>query len=305
MTVIGTNISAMRANTASTSASNSLAASMERLSSGKRINSAKDDAAGLAIATKMTAQINGLQAAQRNANDGISLAQTAEASLGQISDLIQRVRELAVQSANGTMEDSDRKAINSEAGALLDQIDQIAKNSNFNGVNLLGGVTDLDGSGGATAVGTNVTIQTGTSASDTVAVTIENSSTAALGIKKSADNTPDTGTAWNASAGTGGKEIDLSTAANASDALAQLDAALTAVAANRASLGASQNRLSATINNIDATVTNLTEARSRIEDVDFSAETTQLAKAQILSQASTAMLAQANQTQQNVLKLIQ
>ncbi|WP_284277434.1 flagellin [Sphingobium jiangsuense] len=117
-----------------------------------------------------------------------------------------------------------------------------------------------------------MTIQTGTSASDTVAVTIENSSTAALGIKKSADNTPDTGTAWNASAGTGGKEIDLSTAANASAALTQLDSALTAVAANRAGLGASQNRLSATVNNIDATVTNLTEARSRIEDVDFSAE---------------------------------
>lgn len=304
MTVIGTNISAMRANTASTSASNSLAASMERLSSGKRINSAKDDAAGLAIATKMTAQINGLQAAQRNANDGISLAQTAEAALGQISDLIQRVRELAVQSSNGTMVDDDRKAINAEAGALLDQIDQIAKNSNFNGVNLLGGTTDLDGSGGATAVGTNVTIQTGTSAADTVQISIQNSSTAALGIKKSPDDTPDNA-AWVPSTNTGGVEIDLSTAANASNALGKLDDALTAVAANRASLGASQNRLSATINNIDATVTNLTEARSRIEDVDFSAETTRLAKAQILSQASTAMLAQANQTQQNVLKLIQ
>ncbi|MGE4431729.1 MAG: flagellin [Sphingobium sp.] len=289
MTVIGTNISAMRANSASTSAANSLAASMERLSSGKRINSAKDDAAGLAIATKMTSQINGLTAASRNANDGISLAQTAEAALGQISDLIQRVRELAVQSANGTMEDDDRKALDAESRALLDQIDTIADGTKFNGVSLLNGTTALDGSG----TGTSVTIQTGITATDTVDVEIGNSSTETLKIQKAAAQ----GTA-------GTDEIDLSTAANASAALATLDEALTAVAANRANLGASQNRLSATINNIDATVTNLTEARSRIEDVDFSAETTSLAKAQILSQASTAMLAQANQVQQNVLKLI-
>ncbi|MGE4431730.1 MAG: flagellin [Sphingobium sp.] len=290
MTVIGTNISAMRANSASTSASNSLAASMERLSSGKRINSAKDDAAGLAIATKMTSQIKGLTAASRNANDGISLAQTAEAALGQISDLIQRVRELAVQSANGTMEDDDRKALDAESRALLDQIDTIADGTKFNGVSLLNGTTALDGSG----TGTSVTIQTGITATDTVDIDIGNSSTETLKIQKAAAQ----GTA-------GTDEIDLSTAANASAALAILDDALTTVAANRANLGASQNRLSATINNIDSTVTNLTEARSRIEDVDFSAETTSLAKAQILSQASTAMLAQANQVQQNVLKLIQ
>lgn len=281
---INTNAMSLNAQRNLSTSQASLATSVQRLSSGLRVNSAKDDAAGLAISTKMTAQINGLNAASRNSNDGISLAQTAEAALGQISDLIQRVRELAVQSANGTMADSDRKALDSESRALLDQIDTIATGSNFNGVKLLNGGT----------TGTSVKIQTGVGASDTVNIDIGDATTGTLNIKKAAAQ----GTA-------GTSEIDLSTDVNASKALATLDDALTSVASNRANLGASQNRLSATINNIDATVTNMTEARSRIQDVDFSAETTSLAKAQILSQASTAMLAQANQTQQNVLKLIQ
>ena len=282
MTVIGTNIAAMRAQTSSLSAGNSLQASMERLSSGKRINSAKDDAAGLAIATKMTAQIKGLNAAARNANDGVSLAQTAEGALGQISNIVQRVRELAVQSANGTVTNADRLGLDNESRALLDQIDTIANTTNFNGVAL------LDGSSAS------VSIQTGTGATDTVAVALTDANTVVLNIKKAAAQ----GTA-------GATEIDLATAANASAALATLDTALSTVAGARASLGASQNRLSVTVDNISSTVTNLTEARSRIEDVDFSAETTNLAKAQILSQASTAMLAQANQAQQGVLKLLQ
>ena len=280
MTVIGTNVAAMRAQAASTSASNQLQASMERLSSGKRINSAKDDAAGLAIATKMTAQIRGLNAASRNANDGISLALTAEGALGQISNIIQRVRELAVQSANGTVTNSDRTGLDNESRALLDQIDQIATKTNFNGVNLLN------------AAG-NVTIQTGTGATDTVDIALVDAQAATLTIGKAAV----VGTATATS-------IDLSTAANASTSLAKIDAALSTVAGARASLGASQNRLSVTVDNITSTVTNLSDARSRIEDVDFSAETTNLAKAQILAQASTAMIAQANQAQQGVLSLI-
>ncbi len=256
--------------------------SMERLSSGKRINSAKDDAAGLAIATKMTAQIKGLTAASRNANDGISLSQTAEGALGQISNIIQRIRELAVQSANGTVTNADRLGLDNESRALLDQIDTIATTTNFNGVSL------LDGSAAS------VSIQTGINASDTVAITLADSRSTTLNIKKAAAQ----GTA-------GTSEIDLATAGNASNALATLSTALAAVASARASLGASQNRLSVTVDNIASTVTNLTEARSRIEDVDFSAETTTLARAQILNQASTAMIAQANQAQQGVLKLIQ
>ncbi|MGE4409875.1 MAG: flagellin FliC [Sphingomonadales bacterium] len=278
MTVIGTNIAAMRANNASTMASNSLSQSMERLSSGKRINSAKDDAAGLAIATKMTAQINGLNAAARNANDGISLAQTAEGALGEISNMIQRIRELAVQSASGTItgdgtlgNEGDRGGLNAEAQALLAQIDNIAGSTNFNGVALLDGTQATVG------------IQVGTNSGDTIDITLVDGTATTLGINV----------------------VDLSTQAGADTALGLLETALTTVAAGRATLGAAQNQLSATISNINSTVTNLTEARSRIEDVDFSAETTNLAKAQILSQASTAMLAQANQAQQNVLKLIQ
>jgi len=280
MTVIGTNVAAMRAQGASTSASNQLQLSMERLSSGKRINSAKDDAAGLAIATKMTAQIKGLNAAARNANDGISLAQTAEGALGQISNIVQRIRELAVQSANGTVTNTDRLGLDNESRALLDQIDTIASTTNFNGVSLLNAAASIN-------------IQTGINATDTVAIALTDARTVTLNIKKAAAQ----GTA-------AATEIDLATAANASTALATLDTALNSIAGARASLGAGQNRLQVTVDNITSTVTNLTEARSRIEDVDFSAETTNLAKAQILSQASTAMIAQANQAQQGVLSLI-
>tara|TARA_R110000782_G_scaffold78276_9_gene155734 strand:+ start:167037 stop:167981 length:945 start_codon:yes stop_codon:yes gene_type:complete len=313
MTVIGTNVAAMRAQNASTSASMQLQTSMERLSSGKRINSAKDDAAGLAIATKMTAQIRGLNAAARNANDGISLTQTAEGALGQISNIVQRIRELAVQSANGTVTDADRAGLDNESRALLDQIDTIATTTNFNGVTLLNGTTDFDGAAGADSIGTSITIQTGTSAADTVAINVGNATTAVLNIQKAAV----VGTAVAGTRAAGADtifgngddtgvygEIDLSTAANASSALAVLDTALSTIAGQRAALGASQNRLSVTVDNISSTVTNLSEARSRIEDVDFSAETTNLAKAQILSQASTAMIAQANQAQQGVLSLI-
>ena len=281
MTVIGTNVAAMRAQSASQSASMQLQQSMERLSSGKRINSAKDDAAGLAIATKMTAQIRGLNAAARNANDGVSLAQTAEGALGQISNIVQRIRELAVQSANGTVTNTDRLGLDNESRALLDQIDTIAATTNFNGVAL------LDGSAAT------VSIQTGINATDTVGISLVDSRSATLNIGKAAAQ----GTA-------GTSEIDLANATNASAALATLDTALNTIAAARASLGASQNRLTVTVDNISSTVVNLTEARSRIEDVDFSGETTTLAKAQILSQASTAMIAQANQAQQGVLSLI-
>jgi len=280
MTVIGTNVAAMRAQSASMSASSQLQNSMERLSSGKRINSAKDDAAGLAIATKMTAQIRGLTAAARNANDGVSLAQTAEGALGQISNIVQRIRELAVQSANGTVTNTDRLGLDNESRALLDQIDTIASTTNFNGVSLLNAAASIN-------------IQTGINATDTVAIALTDARTVTLNIKKAAAQ----GTA-------AATEIDLATAANASTALATLDTALNSIAGARASLGAGQNRLQVTVDNITSTVTNLTEARSRIEDVDFSAETTNLAKAQILSQASTAMIAQANQAQQGVLSLI-
>ena len=276
MTFIGTNISALRSQNGINSAQMGLSAAMERLSTGKRINSAKDDAAGLAISSRMTSQVRGLTAAIRNSNDGISLAQTAEGAMGQVSDMLQRMRELAVQSANGTNGASDRTALQAEVTQLIGQIDDIATKTTFNGIPL------VDGS--ATAL----TIQTGLNSGDTVSM--------AIGSVKSTD------------LGTTGLKIGsitLATAAGASASLAAIDAAIDTVNTNRANLGAIQNRFEATVSNLTSTVTNLTEARSRIQDADFSAETTNLAKFQILNQASTAMLAQANQSQQGVLKLLQ
>ena len=278
MTVIGSNVSALRAANASNKANMSLSTAMERLSTGKRINSAKDDAAGLAIATKMTAEVKGLSAAARNANDGISLAQTAEGALGEVSNILQRMRELAVQASTGTVSDEDREGIQAEVDQLVDQIGDIASRTTFNGISLLSGSASLS-SGGTGAV---ISIQTGTKSGETVDVEIASATTTDLGIDS----------------------LDLSDATNASAAISTLYDALTTVAKGRASLGGIQNRLEATVNTLQSTMTNLTEAVSRVEDADFSSETTSMAKSQILSQASTAMLAQANQSQQGVMKLI-
>lgn len=270
MTYIGTNIAALRSQNGINKATMNLNTAMERLSTGKRINSAKDDAAGLAIASRMTSQVRGLSAAMRNANDGISLAQTAEGAMGEVGNMLQRVRELAVQSANGTNSTSDRTAIQAEVTQLLGQINDIANTTTFNGTKLVDGTA------------TSLAIQTGINAGDSVTLSIASMKTADLGVGA----------------------ITLATQAGASAALTLIDTAIDTVNSSRAGLGAVQNRFEATVSNLTSTVTNLTEARSRIEDADFSAETTQLAKAQILNQASTAMLAQANQSQQGVLSLI-
>jgi len=269
MTVIGTNIAALRAGNASTSATSSLNSAMERLSTGKRINSAKDDAAGLAIATSMTSQIKGMSQAIRNANDGIALAQTADGALEEVTNMLQRIRELAVQSASGTYSDDDRTNMQTEVTELGAQIDDIIANTKFNDVALFGS-SDV-----------TISIQTGSTSTDKVDLTI---------------------TGLDVSAASGS---DISTSGGADTAMGDVDDALKAVATTRASLGAGQSRLESVVNNLTTNVTNLTDARSRIEDADFSAETANLAKAQILSQASTAMLAQANQSQQSVLKLLQ
>ncbi|MCJ2184364.1 flagellin FliC [Novosphingobium sp. 1949] len=273
MSVINTNISAIKASNASNTANKMLGTAMERLSSGKRINSAKDDAAGLAIATSMTAQIKGMSQGIRNANDGISLAQTAEGGLSEVSNMLQRVRELAVQSASATYQDSDRTAMQSEVTALTEQIADVLSDTKFNGNTLF-----------STTSGTDVSfdIQTGANSGETITLT----------------STAIDGTNIDASA------LDVSDASAASTTIDNVDLALADVNATRASLGAGQNRLESAINNLTSNVTNLSDARSRIEDADYSSETTQMAKAQILSQASTAMIAQANQSQQNVLSLL-
>ncbi|WP_298197200.1 flagellin [Novosphingobium sp.] len=269
MSVINTNVSAIRASNASTAAGKMLGTAMERLSTGKRINSAKDDAAGLAIATSMTSQIKGMAQGIRNANDGISMAQTAEGALGEVSNMLQRVRELTVQSLSGTYATADKARMKSEADALQTQMTDVLTKTQFNGIKLFDGTA---GTAGA------VTIQTGANTTDTVTMTFADISTTAA------------------------TTVDLSASTSAD--LTAIDTALGVVSDTRASLGASQNQLESAVNAQTNNIVNLSDARSRIEDADYSAETTQMAKAQILSQASTAMIAQANQSQQNVLSLL-
>lgn len=482
MTVIGTNIASLRAANASKLASSSLQTAMERLSTGKRINSAKDDAAGLAIASRMTSQVKSMAVAVRNANDGISLAQTAEGALGEVTNMLQRMKELSTQAANGTLSDDDRSTLQSEMTQLIAEVGRVATTSNFNGVSLLDGKTG------------SVTLQTGINAGETISLSMLNTTAEKLGLKTGVtgpvtgtvtaagfeknqlqingtwigasvdadgeasaaiadkvtainaktsetgvtaaaqtkltlslvgadetmtgtvsingedidlsagvadadgdgtDDSYDLGalvTAINGAsagvtaalneAGTGivltsaadveiefaaaadiakvtvraegatanvafeegevstvaqnqvvlsaaagetiivggetaamgsigltatsakGTDLSIATQADASAAMKVIDDALTEISAGRGDLGAVQNRLESTVANLTTTTANLSEARSRIEDADFSAETTALAKAQILAQASTAMLAQANQSQQNVLSLL-
>jgi flagellin len=269
MTVINTNVAALRAQNASRMATQGLGQAMERLSTGKRINSAKDDAAGLAVSTRMDAKVRGLTQAIRNANDGISLTQTAEGAMAEISYSLVRMRELAVQSANGAITDDDRAVISTEQEALIAHINDIAARADFNGSVLLDNNETFK-------------IQTGVASGETVDIEL-----IAL---------DDTGLAINA--------VDLSTATGASAALALLDTAIDLVATQRSNIGASQSRLESNVNNLTSAAMNLTEAKSRIEDADFSAESTRLASSQILAQASTAMLAQANQSKQGVLNLL-
>jgi flagellin len=452
MTVIGTNIASLRAANASKVASSSLQTAMERLSTGKRINSAKDDAAGLAIASRMTSQVKSMAVAIRNANDGISLAQTAEGALSEVTNMLQRMKELATQSSSGTLRDSDRTTLQAEVSQLVAEIGRVSETTNFNGVKLLdgtfgevklqtginagetismkmvktttselglqaqvkggvvnaalaagdlvingedvGAVASIDAKAVADAVNAKsattgvkatasneVTADVGSIASgDTLtigstAVTFTNEDTAGEvanrinqvlgsgsniqasltedgkikltskdgsnisltdgdGVLSNVKDAGGTAVTLSSTASvlegkvtltaepgkniaiTGAGEADagfseattsgisIATQGGASAAMAVIDAALDKISAGRGDLGAVQNRLESTVANLTTTTSNLAEARSRIEDADFSAETTALAKAQILSQASTAMLAQANQSQQGVLSLL-
>jgi len=273
MAFINTNISAMRAANASNTASGMLGQAMQRLSTGKRINTAKDDAAGLAIATSMTSQIMGMNQGVRNANDGISLAQTAEGALNEVTNMLQRVRELAVQSASGTYQSQDRTNMQAEVDALQTQVTSVLANTQFNGNALF-----------STTAGTNKTfaIQAGANSTDVITLT----------------STAITGTNITAAA------LKVDTSANATTTIANVDLALKDVAATNSGFGAGESQLNSAVNNLTSNSTNLADARSRIVDADYSNETTAMSKAQILSQASTAMIAQANQSQQNVLSLL-
>ena len=272
MTVINSNSAALRAQNGTRLANQQLQTAMARLSSGNRINSASDDAAGLAISNSMTSQINGMSQAISNANDGVSMAQTADGALDEVTNMLQRIRELAVQSASGTYSDDDRTNMQAEVGLLTQQISSTLTTSNFNGVNLFDGTA-----GGGTG---QVSIQVGADSGDTIV----------MDFSAITDSTSATSVA---------------TVGDANTAMDTVDAQLKVVDTARAKLGAAESRMNSVVNSLTDNVTNLTDARSRIADTDFSAETTNLAKAQILSQAATAMLAQANQTPQGVMKLLQ
>ena len=268
MTVIGTNIAALKATNANNKAATALTNSIERLSTGKRINSARDDAAGLSIAAAFTAQIRGRSQAIRNANDGIALLQTADGAASELSNLYQRARELAVQAASGTYSDNDRANLFTEVAQISQQVDKIWQETTFNGVSLLA------------AAAPAVSIQTGSDSGDTVSLAVG-------GLNLSSTlSTPD------------------NTVATATALIGTTQTALESISTYRATLGGAQSRLGSVINNLTVSVANLTDARSRIDDVDFAVETTNLAKAQILSQASTALISQANQSQQGVLQLL-
>ena len=362
----------------------SLSTSMQRLSSGLRVNSAKDDAAGLAISERMSTQVRGLTVAARNANDGISLAQTAEGALGKVGDMLQRMRDLAVQASNATNSKSDREALQAELVQLRDEVDRVAKTTTFNGAKLLegsfsGGVFQVGANSGdnitvgglgnmkvdslgnsSYATGTaSATGISATAADITIAITGKQgtvttftavssdpnlSNSEALGKTIAAVNSKsaDTGvtaflsddgttiqfratadakgvatgvsatitgatatfTAITTAEGKGIDKVDITTQATAWEALQRIDSAISKVSESRADLGAIQTRFEKSIENIESMNENLTAARGRIIDADFASETASLSRAQILQQAGTAMVAQANQLPQQVLSLL-
>ncbi|MDH5834959.1 flagellin [Luteimonas kalidii] len=384
--VINTNVMSLNAQRNLTSSGADLATSLQRLSSGMRINSAKDDAAGLAISQRFTTQIRGMDQAARNANDGISLSQTAEGAMAEIGNNLQRIRELAVQSRNATNSASDRAALNAEAQALKAEVDRVAGTTNFNNVKLLDGsfqnqsfqvganqgetidianivdarssalgtwtsastttYTQTTAAATATAFATGVsldingvTVTTADGAADAAAATaalvaafdaakalpantaLANVTMDATGAITSTDETltlanltnvsgvtagatDGTATVVAGTAQTGFASLDISTAEGADAAMLAMDGALTAINTARADMGAVQNRFTSVVANLSTTSENLSAARSRIQDADFAKESAALSRNQILQQAGTAMLAQANQSTQGVLSLL-
>lgn len=280
---VNTNVASLNTQRNLNNASNQLSVSMQRLSTGSRINSAKDDAAGLQIANRMTRQINGLNVAVRNANDGISMAQTAEGALQESTNILQRMRSLTLQAANGSNNADDRTALNEEVAALQSELDRIANTTSFGT-----GTKLLDGSF------TGVSFQVGAQATADDVITFSITGTSA-GFSAS-DLGVDSGA------------VDLTGVtdqASTSAALSAIDAALDAIDSTRAGLGAVQNRFQNTINNLQNIAENSEASRGRIMDTDFAAETAALTKNQVLQQAGTAILAQANQLPSAVLSLLQ
>jgi len=275
MLSINTNVGALQAASASYSVNKSMETSMQRLSTGKRINSAADDAAGLQISQRLTAEIKGINQAIRNAADGQAMLATAEGATIEIHAILQRMRELAVQASNGTLDEADRAAINSEFVALEAEVNRINDNTTWGGILLTNG-TITTTSGGV--------FQVGPDASQTITHAIEDLATTAIGLTAA---------------------ITMATRAGADAAITAIDAAISTVGTEREQMGAVMNRLDHAVANLQNVATNLQVAKGRIEDADFAAETANLARTQVLQQASMAMLAQANASKQNILALFQ
>ena len=286
MSVVNTNISASIAQAALAKNDRALGTAMEQLSTGKKINSAGDNAAGLAISSRMTSQIRGLGAAISNANDAISMVSTAEGALDEITAMMQRMRELAVQSGTGTTSAADRTYMNSEYVALRSEIDRIADNTQWNGQNI------LDGSAGASVGKSTVAFQVGANEKQTISTAFGNFNNTTGSLS-----------------GLASKRLSAATVASAilvaSTAMVELDTVITDVSAQRATFGAVSNRLTHAIDNLTNVKTNSEAARSRVLDTDYSAATSELARTQIIQQAGTAMLAQANALPATVLALLQ
>lgn len=293
---INQNISALNTHASMLKADNGISKSLERLSSGLRINRAADDAAGLAISEKMRGQIRGLQQASRNAQDGISLIQTAEGALNETHAIVQRMRELAVQAANDTLTDEDRGEIQKEINQLTEEVDRIAKTTEFNTKKLLRGTVDASGNYDQDSL--SLTMHIGANKDQQMTVQIGNMDAASLKIGLDASGNA-------TSAGTDATNgLDVSTQSGANNAIKVFDDALTTISQERSKLGSYQNRLDHTISNLAAASENLTASESRIRDVDMAQEMANFSRAQILMQASTSMMAQANMKPQSVLKLL-
>jgi len=289
--VINTNVKALMASNALNKNGRVQQNVMESLSTGKSINRASDNAAGLSIRETMTAQINGLNAAVKNANDGISLLQTADGSLNETSSMLQRMRELAVLSVNDTYSSTQKTAMATEFNQLSSEIDRIAAQTQWNGMVILNGSGGLFGGlGGSTG---QFTFQVGANNAQVVSVNIVN-----VAITSNTNATP-VGTTLGALSG-----ATISTAAGAATAITNLDSALTILNTQRSTIGAMVNRLTHAVDNLTNVAQNATDSRSKVEDTDYAAATSELARTQIISQAATAILAQANQQPQSVLSLL-
>ena len=275
-TVINTNVKALVSTSALVKNSRVMANTMESLSTGSRINKASDDAAGLSIRENMTAQIKGLNAAVRNANDAISMLQTADGALNEVADMLQRMRELGTLAQNDTYSTAQRVAMNDEFVQLQSEIERIAENTQWNGMDL------LDGTGGNWGGGSLFTFQVGANAGQTISVAIAGMGIASLGISA----------------------VSIGTVTDARDAVTALDDAISVLNTRRSVLGSVINRLTHAVDNLTNVSQNATESRSRVTDTDYATATSELARTQIVQQAATAILAQANQQPQMVLSLL-